>query len=74
MLDLATLTPSQGVLIKGIDPGDLSGFSVSSAGDVDADGLDDILIGAYLADPCSVPLAGESYFFSGVAQHRKGER
>jgi len=32
--------------IDGIDQGDLTGYSVSSAGDVDGDGLDDLVIGA----------------------------
>ena len=66
-IDLAALGASDGVLIKGIDSSDLSGFSVSSAGDVDNDGLDDIIIGAYLADPDGVTNAGESYVVFGSA-------
>ncbi|MFY0615485.1 MAG: FG-GAP repeat protein, partial [Hyphomicrobiaceae bacterium] len=66
ILDLATLTTSQGVLIKGIDAGDGTGFSVSSAGDVDGDGYDDVIIGASLADPDDVASAGESYIVSGA--------
>ncbi len=36
-----------GFVINGIDPGDGSGFSVSGAGDVDGDGLADVIVGAY---------------------------
>jgi hypothetical protein len=59
-VDLAALG-SVGFRIDGIDAGDLSGFSVSGAGDVNGDGLADLIIGAYLADPGGDSYAGESY-------------
>jgi hypothetical protein len=42
-VDLAALEPGQGSIITGADA---AGFSVSSAGDVNADGFDDVIIGA----------------------------
>jgi hypothetical protein len=42
------------------------GRSVSGAGDVDGDGLDDIVVGAYGEDPGSSPnFAGRAYVFHG---------
>ncbi|MFY0692613.1 MAG: FG-GAP repeat protein, partial [Paracoccaceae bacterium] len=67
VLDLATLASSEGVLIKGIDAGDQSGVSVSSAGDVDGDGIDDVIISAPRADPDGADAAGESYLVYGSA-------
>ncbi|MGQ4650372.1 integrin alpha [Lyngbya aestuarii] len=64
VLDLKELTSEDGIVIKGVDLGDQSGFSVSSAGDVDGDGYDDVIIGAPFADGGS-PDSGESYILFG---------
>jgi hypothetical protein len=65
-VNLASLG-SDGFRIDGIDTVDRSGVSVSGAGDVNGDGLADLLIGAYNADPGGVGLAGESYVVFGKA-------
>ena len=56
---------SQGFVLNGIDTGDRSGACVSDAGDVNGDGIDDLLIGAYLADPNGIEFAGETYIVFG---------
>jgi hypothetical protein len=68
-IDLAALTAAQGITIFGADGGDQSGFSVSSAGDVNGDGFDDLLIGAYVADASgnAKSAAGDSYVIFGGA-------
>ena len=45
-LNLADLDGNNGFVINGIDANDRSGRSVSAAGDVNGDGLDDLIIGA----------------------------
>ena len=67
-LELATLNGNDGFIINGIDAGDQAGRSVSAAGDVNGDGIDDVIIGANLADPNNNNAAGESYVVFGTAQ------
>lgn len=71
-IDLATLAAEQGVAIRGINPADLSGFRVASAGDVDGDGLDDLVIGAPGAGQDDQMEAGESYLIFGAALAESG--
>ncbi|GFE71566.1 Calx-beta domain-containing protein [Chroococcus sp. FPU101] len=63
-INLSTLNGANGFAINGINFGDASGYSVSSAGDVNGDGFDDILIGAYNANPNST-YTGQSYVVFG---------
>ena len=66
-LDLSMLDGTNGFILNGIDGGDRSGNSVSSAGDVNGDGYDDLIIGAHEADPNGNFLAGETYVIYGGA-------
>lgn len=62
-----------GFLLWGESPYDQSGISVSSAGDVDGDGFDDVLIGANRADQSENYAYGAGYVFFGEA-HPGGTR
>ena len=68
-IDLAALTAAQGFRIFGADAYDQSGSSVSSAGDVNGDGFDDLIIGAPFGDASgnAKNSAGESYVVFGKA-------
>ena len=56
---------ANGFRIPGIDTDDFSGWSVSGAGDINGDGLGDLIIGAHFADPAGVDRAGEVYVVFG---------
>ena len=70
-LSVSELEGSNGFILKGIDERDYFGHSVSSAGDVNGDGIDDIAISAPGADPNSnttyVIKGGEGYIVFGSA-------
>ncbi len=61
---LADLNGRDGFRINGVEQGDLVGITTSSAGDVNGDGIDDVLIGS-LADPGQKSNAGENYVVFG---------
>jgi hypothetical protein len=65
-LNLSTLNGTNGFKLNGVTLGDRSGVAVSSAGDVNGDGFDDIVIGAYYADPHGNS-SGASYVVFGSA-------
>jgi hypothetical protein len=70
-ISLSKLDGSKGFQINGEAKRDASGNSVSSAGDVNGDGFDDIIIGAYLADP-NGDVSGASYVVFGQAKDFPG--
>jgi len=50
-LNLSTLSSSAGVKLNGLATGNFAGGAVADAGDVNGDGLDDVLVGATGAKP-----------------------
>ena len=60
-----TVLGTGGFRITGEEAGDLAGISVSSAGDVNGDGVDDLLVGAYVNDAGGTD-AGAAYVVFGT--------
>ncbi len=71
VIDLSTLTAAQGFIIQGDAAYDWAGRSVSSAGDVNGDGIDDVIVGAPRGDDGGRD-AGEAYVIYGVAGNTRG--
>jgi len=68
---LSDLDGANGFTLNGVTFGDTSGQSVSGAGDINDDGIDDLIIGAKSADP-NKPSSGEVYVVFGEAGARLG--
>jgi Ca2+-binding RTX toxin-like protein len=65
-LDLSSLDGSNGFRLGGVGENDFSGVSVASAGDVNGDGFDDVIVGARYALTDGTP-TGASYVVFGKA-------
>ncbi|HVL20518.1 MAG TPA: FG-GAP repeat protein, partial [Amaricoccus sp.] len=65
-LNLGRLDGSNGFRLDGISPRDYSGREIAGAGDVNGDGIGDLIIGAWGGDPGGVSYAGESYVVFGT--------
>src|SRR5688572_6099053 len=65
-IDLLSLDGTSGFRLTGEGFGDFSGFSVATAGDVNGDGFDDVIVGDPAADPNGGP-TGASYVVFGKA-------
>ena len=65
-IDLSSLNGSTGFRLSGVSSFDQSGMSVASAGDVNGDGFDDVIVGAISADGNS-SFSGASYVVFGKA-------
>ncbi|SFE64991.1 integrin alpha [Nitrosomonas sp. Nm166] len=65
-VDLSSLNGNDGFRLDGVQENDFSGSSVSTAGDVNGDGFDDVIVGAPYADPNGYS-SGSSYVVFGKA-------
>jgi len=64
-LALSSLDGNNGFRLDGVEASDSSGHSVRAAGDINGDGVDDLVIGAPNAAPSDHPAAGSSYVVFG---------
>lgn len=65
VINASSINSKNGRVLNGIAAGDESGISVSGAGDVNNDGVDDMIVGAWRADPNGVNSSGSSYIIFG---------
>ena len=64
-LNLSDIDGSNGFVLNGINIDDFSGSSVSGIGDINNDGIDDLIVGAPLADSNGNDNVGSSYVVFG---------
>lgn len=65
-INLSSLDGINGSVLNGVNPNNYSGNSVSGAGDINGDGVDDLIIGAPYADPNGNTNSGSSYVVFGT--------
>lgn len=63
--DLADINGSNGFALNGALAGDRAGYGIGGAGDVNGDGVDDVIVSAVLANPGGLEYAGTSYVVYG---------
>ena len=66
-INLSSLSGADGFRLDGVAASDYSGRSVSAAGDINGDGIDDLIVGAYRASPNGNASSGSSYVVFGRA-------
>ena len=64
VVDTTNLAAADGFILQGDASGDRFGFSVAGAGDINGDGIDDLIVGASWGDDGG-QLAGEAYIVYG---------
>lgn len=64
-LDPQTLNSTTGVVIYGVTSQDIFAGAISSAGDFNGDGIDDVIIGAPNSSPSNLNQAGSAYIVFG---------
>ena len=69
-LDLASLMATQGLLIQGAKGAGNAGSSVSGAGDVNGDGISDVIVAARWASPVGRKGTGTAYVIYGSRNRR----
>lgn len=62
IFELSNLNGTNGFIINGIDSYDFSGYSVSDAGDINGDGINDLILSAVNATANGKSNAGQSYY------------
>lgn len=66
-IDVLSLDGTNGFILNGIADRDRAGTDASQAGDINGDGIGDVIVGAILADP-NGQSSGQSYVVYGSAQ------
>ncbi len=69
--DLATLTGANGFHIDGANAYDRAGFVIDGAGDINGDGVDDIVVGSFFADTSNID-AGRAWVVFGTTEFGQG--